>query len=94
MIERGGPLNGICAMFADEVFIKTLTADYDDDELERLVTALVKYQPALNRFAQAALGRSTFVTFLAALFSSGKRRKAAIARSREARTPVRQTDCW
>jgi hypothetical protein len=57
VIERGGPLNGIRALFASEIFIKTLTANYDDGEFERLVTALAEYQTALNRFAQAAIGR-------------------------------------
>jgi hypothetical protein len=57
IIEAGGPLNGIRALFADEVFVKTLTADYEDDELERLIAALPDYQGDLNRFAQAAVGR-------------------------------------
>jgi hypothetical protein len=57
VIEAGGPLNGIRARFTDEVFVKALTATYENGELERLVAALADYQPALNRFAQAALGR-------------------------------------
>ncbi len=58
IIEGGGPLNGIRALFADEVFVKSLTADYEEGELERLIAALGEhYQPALNRFAQAAVGR-------------------------------------
>lgn len=57
IIEGGGPLNGIRALFADEVFVKSLTADYEVGELERLVASFAEYQPALNRFAQAAVGR-------------------------------------
>jgi hypothetical protein len=57
VIEPGAPLGGIRALFADEVAIKTLTEDYDDDELRRLVAALANYQADLNRFAQMALGR-------------------------------------
>jgi hypothetical protein len=57
IIEEGGPLNGIRALFADEVFVTTLTDDYADEELERLTAAFAEYQPALNRFAQAAVGR-------------------------------------
>jgi hypothetical protein len=57
IIEDGGPLNGIRSLFADEVFVKTFTADYEEDELERLVASFAEYQPALNRFAQAAVGR-------------------------------------
>lgn len=50
-------LSGIRALFADEVAIKALTADYEDDEFERLVGALADYQGNLNRFAQGAIGR-------------------------------------
>ena len=57
IIERGGPLNGIRAPFATEVFINALTADYGEDEFERLTASFAEYQPALNRFAQASLGR-------------------------------------
>ena len=58
VIERTDrPLHGIRALFADEVFLQTVTADYGDGELERLAAALAEYQPALNRFAQAAVGR-------------------------------------
>jgi len=57
IIEGGGPLNGIRALFADEVFVKSLTADYEEGELERLVVSFAEYQPTLNRFAQAAVGR-------------------------------------
>ncbi len=56
VIERGGPLNGIRALFADEVYIKALTASFEDDELERLAKVVVTYQPRLNYFAQAAVG--------------------------------------
>jgi hypothetical protein len=57
VIEPGAPLSGIRALFADEVAIKTVTDDYEDDELERLAAALANYQADLNRFAQAAIGR-------------------------------------
>lgn len=57
VIEPGAPLSGIRALFADEVAIKTVTADYEEGELERLVAALANYQADLNRFAQGALGR-------------------------------------
>jgi hypothetical protein len=57
VIEPGGPLHGIRALFADEVFVKTLTLEYEDGEFERLVAAFAEYQPDLNRFAQAAVGR-------------------------------------
>jgi hypothetical protein len=57
VIEEGGPLNGVRATFADEVFVKALTAEFEDGELERLVATFADYQPALNRFAQAAIGR-------------------------------------
>lgn len=51
------PLSGIRALFADEVAIKTVTDNFDDGELERLVAALADYQGDLSRFAQGALGR-------------------------------------
>lgn len=57
VIEAGGPLNGIRALFAVEVFHHALTADYEDDEFERLAASFAEYQPALNRFAQGAVGR-------------------------------------
>jgi hypothetical protein len=57
IIEAGGPLNGIRALFADEILLNALTADYEEGEVERLVASFADYQPALNRFAQAALGR-------------------------------------
>lgn len=57
VIEPDGILTGIRAVFADEVFVSTISADYEDGELKRLVAALADYQPALNRFAQAAVGR-------------------------------------
>jgi hypothetical protein len=57
IIEGAAPLNGIRSLFADEVFVKSLAADYEEGELERLVASFADYQPALNRFAQAAIGR-------------------------------------
>jgi hypothetical protein len=57
VIEPGAALGGIRALFADEVAIKVVSADYEDGEFERLITALANYQADLNRFAQAALGR-------------------------------------
>jgi hypothetical protein len=57
IIERGGPLNGIRALFADEVLLNALSADFEEDEFERLAASFGQYQPALNRFAQAAVGR-------------------------------------
>jgi hypothetical protein len=63
IIEAGGPLNGIRALFADEIFVKTITADYEGDiededgEYRRLLAAFAEYQGALNRFAQASVGR-------------------------------------
>jgi hypothetical protein len=51
VIEPSGPLGGIRALFADEVAIKTLTDDYEDDELRRLIGELANYQADLNRFA-------------------------------------------
>jgi hypothetical protein len=57
VIEAGGVLTGIRSIFADDVLVNTIAADYDDGELDRLVAALPDYQAALNRFAQAALGR-------------------------------------
>ena len=51
-------MNGIRALFADEVWVKTVTADYEnEDKLERLVASVADYQGGLNRFAQAAVGR-------------------------------------
>lgn len=52
-----GPLSGIRALFADEVAIKTLTADFDEGEFERLIEALANLQADLSRFAQAVVGR-------------------------------------
>ena len=43
--------------FADEVAVKTLTADFEEGELERMIGVLANYQAELNTFAQAALGR-------------------------------------
>ena len=57
VVEAGGVLSGIRALFADEVFVKTLTADYEEGELERLIATFGGYQPTLHRFAQMALGR-------------------------------------
>lgn len=57
VIEAGGVLTGIRAIFADDVFVSTLAADYEEDELERLVSSLPDLQGALNRFAQATVGR-------------------------------------
>jgi hypothetical protein len=57
VIEPGHELSGIRAVFAYEVAIRTLTADYEAGELERLITALAALQYDLNRFAQAALAR-------------------------------------
>jgi hypothetical protein len=57
IIETGGPLNGIRALFADEVFARSVTADYEDGEMERLIDSFKELQPALNRFAQAVIGR-------------------------------------
>jgi hypothetical protein len=43
--------------------VKSLTANYErgeegeEVELERLVASFAEYQPALNRFAQTAVGR-------------------------------------
>jgi hypothetical protein len=45
------------ALFADEIFVKTLSANYEDDEYKRLVASLAQYQIALNNFAQVAVGR-------------------------------------
>lgn len=57
VIEPGQPLGGIRALFVDEVLIKSVTNDYEEGELERLIAALANYQADLNRFAQGALGR-------------------------------------
>jgi hypothetical protein len=56
-VDSEGPLGGIRAVFADEVAVRAMTFDYDDDELERLTKALLPLQIDLNRFAQGALGR-------------------------------------
>lgn len=57
VIEPGATLSGIRALFAEEVAIKVVSADFDEDEMKRLTAALANYQADLNRFAQAALGR-------------------------------------
>lgn len=43
--------------FADEVLIKAITLDYEDDESERLIGTLANYQGDLNHVSQMALGR-------------------------------------
>jgi len=57
VIEAESVLTGIRSIFADDVLVNTLAADYEDGELEKLVGALPHYQGSLNRFGQAALGR-------------------------------------
>lgn len=50
-------MNGIRALFADDVFVSTFTADYEEGELERLAASFTEYQSDLNFSAQSALGR-------------------------------------
>ena len=57
LIEPGAPLSGIRALFADEVFVKTIADEWEEGETERLFGALANLQADLNRFAQGVLGR-------------------------------------
>jgi hypothetical protein len=57
VIEPGQELSGIRSEFAYEAAIAAMTRDFEDDELQRLITTLARLQGDLNRFAQAALGR-------------------------------------
>jgi hypothetical protein len=57
IVEDGGPLNGIRALFADEVLVVTVALDWEDGEVESLIGSFAEYQAALSRFAQGALGR-------------------------------------
>ena len=57
IIESGGVLSGIRALFADEIAVQTAANDWDEGEFERLAGALASLQADLNRFAQSAIGR-------------------------------------
>jgi hypothetical protein len=56
-IEADRTLTGIRALFADEIYIKTLTLDFEEGELEKLTAAMADYAGTLHRFAQMAVGR-------------------------------------
>jgi hypothetical protein len=57
IVEAGGVLTGIRSLFADDVLVSRLAAEYEDGELERLADALPDFQGGVSRFGRAALGK-------------------------------------
>jgi hypothetical protein len=53
------PLGGIRAEFADEVTLKSVTVEFEEDELERLVAALESACTSTTLFRLARAGSNT-----------------------------------